>query len=387
MQRNSFKFQHSHSSINKVENLARALDIDLGLLQKNSEDYSNRYRQKDIMKKSGGIRTLNIPNDELKGIQKRVNQRILSHVFFPHYVFGGIKSTDRGTDYIDVSHYHAGAWIKCELDIDSFFPSVSQDHVLDIFNSFFKFSIEVSELLVGLCTENDELPQGSPTSVALANLIFFEKEPNLAYNLYRNGFRYSRFIDDIVVTHPHRSASIDPARKKVERMISSYNLACNSEKTIRRETAFNGLKVFGFLVSSEEARITARDVRMIRGMIQRLESEARIANARKSDRFKRSWDKISGQLNKLKRLDHPKYKAYRLRMRKILPLLSDSNIKSVVTAVETLETSATDIRNPAAYRRFFYRTRSRIGILARTHPVKADMLRARMRLIQNRTVL
>lgn len=372
-------FSTSCGFIKDCSRLSRVLGVAESRLYKNSGEYEGKYNLKNIPKKGGGERELNVPNDELKLIQRRINSRIFSTIFYPEYVFGGIPAVHRGTDYVDVARHHQGASIKAELDIQSYFPSINNDNVFRIYKKFFCFPDQVAEALTGLSMVEGELPQGAPTSVALANLCFFESEPLIFKQLQKRGFKYSRFIDDIVITSTDIESDIDQARIRVENMVTKAGFQLNGEKTIPREKRFSGLTVFGFLISDANARVGRKEVKGIRAGIQQLERQAKQPNQRKLNSYHESWHKISGRLNKLKRLDHPKYNHYRLRLRKILPLLSEKELKRLAQRVHRIEKNATAIENKEAFIKYFNKTRQRLGILSRNHPLYAKTLKNRLK--------
>lgn len=378
MPHSSFNFSNSCGHIGDIHALAKVLDIPRGTIEQEATPYPGRYCSKNIKKKNGAPRLLNVPNDRLKNIQRRINTRIFSTIRWPGYVFGGISSEVRDTDYVATAKYHGNAAIKAELDIADFFPSVGSDHVKNIYRKFFRFSEDLSDLLVGLSTELDELPQGAPTSVALSNLVFFDSEPVAAENLASKGIKYSRFIDDIVITHCDVDHPIDIGRKRLERMIDRAGLSVNPDKTIQRQKKYSGLKVFGFIVSQKKTNVTKQEVRLVKKRIHALQKNASIPNFRKQSDFHHSWHSISGQLNKLQRFSHPKYLAYRGDLRAILPLLPDTEVKNLTNKVRFIEQTISTICKDKAMRKYYNKLRNRIGVLSRSHPRTARSLLDRL---------
>src|SRR5690606_1446591 len=78
------------------------------------------------------------------------------------------------------------------------------------------FSPSVAKLLTKVITYDGFLPQGAPTSPALANLAFWDIEPDVVDNLQRNGFLYTRFVDDVIV-----SSKTDMQMKELKPIFSS----------------------------------------------------------------------------------------------------------------------------------------------------------------------
>jgi len=80
-----------------------------------------------------------------------------------------------------------------------------------------------------LCTYNDTLPQGSPTSTMVANFVI----EHLAYRLHKlaeqHGARYSQYVDDIAISGPRHVEALKPL---VARIITEENFTCHPDKLI-----------------------------------------------------------------------------------------------------------------------------------------------------------
>ena len=74
---------------------------------------------------------------------------------------------------------HVQAKTVVNLDISSFFESVSHVQVRRLWQHFFDFPPEVADLLTALTTYKGHLPRGAPASSYLGNLIFWDLEPQL----------------------------------------------------------------------------------------------------------------------------------------------------------------------------------------------------------------
>jgi retron-type reverse transcriptase len=82
------------------------------------------------------------------------------------------------------------------------------------------------------------LPQGAPTSPALANLAAFRLDRRLAGLAASTGLRYSRYADDLTFSGAIRSPS-DAARLRdvVARIATAEGFALNTEKSVVRTRA------------------------------------------------------------------------------------------------------------------------------------------------------
>ena len=82
------------------------------------------------------------------------------------------------------------------IDIEDFFPSITRYKVTKLFKQL-GFPALVSYRLSGLCTLDGRLPQGAPTSPALANLIFQPVDLRLSQLANDWECAYTRYADDI----------------------------------------------------------------------------------------------------------------------------------------------------------------------------------------------
>ena len=372
-------------AINSLANLADALDIPLAELERLAEDFDDRYRI--VEKKATShrrARTVYDPCDDLKFVQRVINTRLFRQINFGSYLFGGIFDLDNPRDYVYCAQEHCPAGILAKLDIKSFFDAVLFDDVEKIFLNFFHYDADVADLLSKLTTINGyNLPQGAPTSVALANLIFHKDEPRLAAALAKNGVRYTRFIDDIVISHPESSANIDKSRIMVETMIERSGHSLNAEKTVKRTRATNVIEVFGIRVNGREPRLAKPKQKNIRAAVHQLEWQSAIPNERKSVQYSKQWHHVSGLLVKLKRTGHPKYATYRRRLRRIIPVIDEKKLNGIKADVRRLIFDSNEPRNPRALKRRHDLLVNIVGIVGRTHKTLAAELRDDLALVRS----
>lgn len=372
-------------AIQSVENLARALDIPLVQLRSHAEEYAGRYRPIQKPKKNGkGYRTVYNPSDGLKSIQRAINSRIFRNVRYGSYLFGGIRDLENPRDYIKCAAEHCSAGVVAKVDLKNFFDSVTDEHIRKIFSHFFSYSNDVTALLTRLTTIDEyRLPQGAPTSVALANLAFFESEERLVRALARDGVRYTRFIDDIVVSHRDSSYDIDRSRSMVENMVERHGYTINTEKTVERCRSTHAITVFGMRVNGADVRVPKSEQKNLRAALYQLESWASIPNERKSDLFRARWNYVSGSLAKLKRTNNHKYRRYRRRMRRIMPLVHERELNRLKAKIRRLVADTLNPIRVAALQKRHDRLLHEVGIVGRTHENLASDLRLQLREAQN----
>jgi RNA-directed DNA polymerase len=177
------------------------------------------YRYRWVLKSSGGRRLLEIPKSRLKRIQRLILDEILTAIP-PHPAAHAFR---RGRSIGSAIAPHAGKRIVIRMDLREFFPSVRRAQVYAIFRTA-GYPESVAAILTSLCTHrtprqvlsqcehevaNDlsakryrslHLPQGSPTSPALANLAAFWLDCRLHGLAQKLGAHYTRYADDLIVS-------------------------------------------------------------------------------------------------------------------------------------------------------------------------------------------
>jgi len=175
------------------------------------------------LKPDGGIRQTYNPADPLKDIQRRINRHLFGRVDFPLYLQGGIRDRKNPRHCLANAKLHSNAKIVINEDISCFFPSITEQHVQDIWQYFFHFPSDIAVILTKLTTYDGLLPQGAPTSSYLSNLALWKHEAATVENLSMKGIRYSRYIDDMTLSSTHfqnnrnKTAMIGEVRSMCER--------------------------------------------------------------------------------------------------------------------------------------------------------------------------
>ena len=165
---------------------------------------SGMYRvAKDGLDEKGKI--IYDPASPLKETQQRINDVIMTAVDFPSYINGGI----RGRNYRDDCLLHVGARTVINLDISTFFESVSERAIRNLWLRLFGFAKPVAQILTRLTSYKGRLPRGAPTSSYLANLLFYDSEPGLVDKLSTMEITYSRYIDDVSLSATHSLSKDD----------------------------------------------------------------------------------------------------------------------------------------------------------------------------------
>lgn len=182
------------------------------------------YRTFSIPKKSGGTRTINAPYSSLKECQRWINDEILSRVQLHDAAVGYVVNHS----ILDHAERHcASGHTLLITDLKDFFPTITKGRVIGLFKSF-GYNNQVAVALANLCCLDGCLPQGSPASPAISNLICRRLDARISGIATKFNLKYSRYADDLCL-----SGEILPpvVIDMVMRAISDSDFVVNQEKT------------------------------------------------------------------------------------------------------------------------------------------------------------
>ncbi len=134
---------------------------------------------------------------ELKTIQKSIKKNILAPIPLPPEVHGGVKKRSNITN----AKPHKGNKYIFTTDLQDFYPNISNESVYGTFLSL-GFSNHFSHSLTKLTTWKYALPQGTPTSTHISNLVFLKVDYELILLCNDNNITYTRYVDDLTFSSP-----------------------------------------------------------------------------------------------------------------------------------------------------------------------------------------
>lgn len=205
-----------------VRDLAARLGIEAGYLREVGRDIESHYKIQPL-KQGAKVRMLAIPQAELKMIQRRINRAILAKVPLAKAVYGGVAGGSPRKNAAE----HANQRCVITMDVKHFFPNVRHYMVYRMFRSELGFGRDVASILTRLTTYRSYLPQGAPTSTAVANLLLAAPvDVPMSAEAERQGVRYSRFVDDIAISGENPR----PLINKVAKLLSSRRLPVHRRK-------------------------------------------------------------------------------------------------------------------------------------------------------------
>ena len=160
-------------------------------------------------------RLIEAPKQTLKAVQRKILTEILERIPTHSAAHGFV----RGRSIVSNARPHVGQAVVIKFDLQNFYANVTYSRVVAIFRSI-GYCREAAIWLARLTTsavpwslsvpDGDEgtkslyvrrhLPQGAPTSPALANLSAFGLDVRLSGLLKKFGGNYTRYADDLTLS-------------------------------------------------------------------------------------------------------------------------------------------------------------------------------------------
>ena len=201
--------QLPYNMLDQITDTVVALQQAERILRPFAENYEEQYYTFQIPKRSGGLRTINAPNTAFKQALTEVKDLFENKIkCLPHncaYAYIKQRST---IDALKKHQQNNSNWYL-KLDLQDFFPSCTPEIIYDRLMQLFPFYYIGNESrfrlkqIIKICCLHNSLPQGTPMSPLLTNLIMVSYDYEIYRKLVRrNGqhFVYTRYADDILIS-------------------------------------------------------------------------------------------------------------------------------------------------------------------------------------------
>ena len=121
------------------------------------------------------------------------------------------------------------------IDLENFFPTVSKKRVYGLFKNQSSLNSKIASYLTFICCTDKGLPQGSPTSPIITNIICSRLDKKLRRLSSENYVTYSRYADDLLFTSKKEFPS--EFENKVNEIIQNEGFLLNekSEGCVKRK--------------------------------------------------------------------------------------------------------------------------------------------------------
>ncbi len=270
-----------------IEELAKAMDSNVATLRflafdrKTSE--VNHYIHFKLPKKTGGFRLISAPKPKLKTAQTWILENILNKVQVHDSAHGFLPEKN----IVSNAEIHVGAKLLINFDLENFFPSINYKRVKGIFASF-GYSEAIATVFALICTAPEveeieidskkyfvglgerHLPQGSPASPAISNIIARRIDKGLTKIAENLGFQYTRYADDLTFSTKETDTEFKKLMSQVRYITREQGFKINENKT---RILRNGRQqeVTGIVVN-EKISIDRKTLRKFRAVLHQAEN-------------------------------------------------------------------------------------------------------------------
>ena len=190
------------------------------------EDKSTLYRSFKIPKRSGGLRQIDAPNDELKRALYDLKMIFEKKFYMSYHTAAFAYVHGRSTiDSVKRHQQNKSRWFL-KTDMRHFFPSTSPEFLMKMLCMTFPFCAfaqddwgnrELLEKALSLCFLNGGLPQGTPTSPMLTNALMIPIDHAISKmcHEYQPHLCYTRYADDILISSEYSFKWTDVQNKLI----------------------------------------------------------------------------------------------------------------------------------------------------------------------------
>lgn len=163
----------------------------------------NRYESFEIDKRNGEKRHIHAPVKALKYVQRQLSDLLQDCVDEINNTTGRNDRVCHGfrrdKSIVTNAREHRNRRYVFNLDLEDFFPSINFGRIRAFLISDKNFALDprVATLIAHIACHDKKLPQGSPSSPVISNLIAHVLDMHLVKLASKAGCTYSRYADDL----------------------------------------------------------------------------------------------------------------------------------------------------------------------------------------------
>lgn len=244
-----------------------------------------KYKKFEIPKRFGGTRLISAPLDDLKVLQRNLATLLQDCVEVINEANGltdqmahGFK---RDRSITSNAKPHRNRRFVFNLDLSDFFGTINFGRVRGFFIKDKNFALDenVAKLLAKIACFESKLPQGSPCSPVISNLIGHVLDIHLVRLAANTGCTYTRYADDLTFSTNHPIFPISVAKtsgdkhtwapgKELERLIKKSGFEINATKT--RMQYYDSRQEVTGLVVNRKLNVRSEYRHKVRAMVHSL---------------------------------------------------------------------------------------------------------------------
>ena len=248
--------------------------------------YVDHYNRYTIPKKKGGTRNIAAPKATMKTAQRKILEEILSKISISEHAHGFLK----GKSVVSGAQSHVKQpELLINMDLENFFPTITFERVRGMFRAF-GYSGYIASLLAMICTYCERMPievrgeikyvktsdrimpQGSPASPMITNIICMKLDKRLSGLATESGFVYTRYADDMSFSLREEktleNSNLDTRKfcGLILKIVSEEGFKINKAKTrfLRKN---NRQCITGVVINNEEIGVPKKWIKRLRAAI------------------------------------------------------------------------------------------------------------------------
>ncbi len=251
-----------------------------------SQPIANRYTTFQVPKKRGGTRTIKAPDKKLKLLQQKLSVLLQDCLEEMETAKGNRQQVAHGfkrhCSIISNARRHRNHRWVFNIDLKDFFPSINFGRVRGFFlkDKSFLLHKDVATVLAQIACDGQALPQGSPCSPVISNLIAHILDMHIVRLATRYGCTYTRYADDLTFSTNQKDfpreiayqTTADPPTwvpgVQLAEIISHSHFEINEKKT-RMQFRDRRQDVTGLIVN-KKVNVPTEYRQTVRAMVHRL---------------------------------------------------------------------------------------------------------------------
>ena len=229
-----------------------------------------KYTPKSIPKKSGGERLLMIPDKNIRFVQKEIADILVKYLLEKRFLSrASFAFTPLGEQSLGIS-LNAAKHVKklcvINVDLENFFDSINFGRVLGLLrNPPYSLPDHFAVKLAQLSIYDNKLPQGSPLSPVLSNMIATALDKKMILFAKEKHATYSRYADDLTLSFTDSTHDNEQIVEDIKRIVEEQGFKVN-EKKIRSQFRCERQIVTGLKVN-KKINLDRRFIRNLRSML------------------------------------------------------------------------------------------------------------------------
>lgn len=178
-----------------IQQLAAFVKLPVNKLERLVLDAPLLYTSFEVPKPNGTTRTIRPPKRELRDLQRTFLDVLQECIRYPRWMMGGVPKRS----IFDHAKPHVGRQMVATFDVKAFYPSTRPAMLRPVLERL-GIGDTAADAVLRLVTKDDELPQGSPTSGFLANLVLEPADRRIDAICRKHGLNFTRYVDDMAIS-------------------------------------------------------------------------------------------------------------------------------------------------------------------------------------------